>query len=242
MARNLNSLMDLARHAAGQRIDARLDTRELVNEAGEYVAIMHGWAFYERPAVLIDFVGGQKYVDLPADLGSIDGVEVASAVQIAVDRVSIERLNELRADELTTAEHYFAALEWPDQASASESPPPPRLALWPTPPANTAQALRVAWRAKWRTLVEGMDRHNLPGDCETLLIEVLRAIVHGRTRENTNVSDELDRIEQSMHVRRLKERYTRAQPGGQVRGGVLESTRSRRVQRRFSVIRMASDA
>jgi len=87
-----------------------------------------------------------------------------------------------------------------------------------------------------------MDRHNLPGYCETLLIEVLRAIVHGRTRENTNVSDELDRIEQSMHVRRLKERYTRAQPGGQVRGGVLESTRSRRVQRRFSVIRMASDA
>lgn len=243
MPRTFQDLRDVARHAAGGALDPRVTPDSLVNDAGQYLVTLHDWPFLERSSVLLDLVGGQDHINLPPGLTQIDALEVVTTVTTSLVQTTLAVINRLRSDELTSPGAYHWAVEWPGQYVSTEAVPGPRLALWPTPADDEAEAFRLTWSGGWRTLTQPDEVHTLPPAMEILLVEVIREMTIGRTMElkgGPPAFARLDGIENSAVLRNLKRSFGRVQGNlGQAEGGALDSRRRQPVLRRFQRIARA---
>ena len=250
MPRDFQALIEIARHAAGGTLDPRLDADAIVNDAGEHVVSMHEWTFLKRPAVPVDLVAGQPFINLPADASHVDSIWPSSALLATVTMSSLDRINEVRSLDYIELLHYYVAPEWPSQNDESSAPGIMRLAVAPTPSESNVGAFHIAYTAGWRHLTQKNARHCLPADMEPLLIQVIREMTLGILKQNDetlpragrSAVDRLEAISQSTMFMQLKVKYGQKLGNvGQARGGVIESTRGRRVTRSFSSITFSTD-
>lgn len=229
MALTLHSLIDYAEHAAGGRLDGRLDPVSIVNQAGHRLVSLAEWPWLNRPRTGLAFVANQNYVALPADFGQLVAhPEVSDTLNKSIQATSQADLLYRRSSNLESLTHYFYTLAYPTQASATAAPVGARLEIWPTPTANTANALYIVYRATWTELDDGTKIANVPADIEPLLIEMVRAYAAGYSDRGTDrrpafgPEQRVAMLMQTPLVRDLMRRYGMAQPGiGPMRGGIV---------------------
>lgn len=223
MALTLKYLANLVEYVAKGTTDSRIEPKDLVNQAGEYLMSMSQWSFTERPEALLNFISGQQFVLLPPDLTEIVALEVYTAVQTTVSLVRMSDLIHLRASIVNNPLRYYAALEFPDQENTQTEPPPPRLTFWPTPTGDVENALRMAYRSGWRTLTKMDQVANVPGWVAPLLIEMVRAYSRGSIKPEGSVSGQMEAILKSELFYKVRVRDGMIQPQlGPTRGGVTQ--------------------
>ncbi len=222
MARNLAQLVDVIEQALNGVSDPRTAAKDTINEAGRYLCACHAWKFLERPTATGAFVADQEYVALPTDFEQLLGVETYYSTSTTVRAVSRTELDYLRSGPMINSLDSYVAVEYPPQPSATTAQGKPRLAIWPTPNANLAQALRITYRAGWVELADNASIPNIPADMEFLLIEVARALAQGRRPGGDTSIVKLDALENSTSMNRLKAKYGQVQGNlGQLQGGVV---------------------
>lgn len=237
MARTLADYLDIAEHAAGGQVDASIDLTQIVNDAGRYLVQMHDWAFLERPQALLDTVADQAYLDLPSDFDRLIAVgNTVNNDQYAVKLLPADQFERARTSEVTDQLDIFLSLEWPTQAATTSNSPVPRLAIYPVPATSTSDRYWLNYRAGWTALSANASVANIPEPIEHLLIQLIRAMVRGEV-SGQGAYDELNRIEASPALRRLKESYglVNAEPAP-MEGGAIQTLSTNRDWRRHSTI------
>lgn len=221
---DFQTLIDHAEQAAGGATDPAVDPEVVVNEAGRYLVSMHRWQFLEREPLNLQFIASQDHVDLPEDFDSVTFIEASSRLESTVVMTSLSHVQFLRSSPLDDPFHYWVAIEWVAQQS-TVSRPKPQLSIYPTPGTTESGALKMGYRAGWKTLVEPDEVPNVPVSCDSLLIQLVRAFTLGYADEakgTGSVVRRLEPIEQSAMLNRIKQQDgMRLQSLGQMQGGAI---------------------
>jgi len=177
------------KHALGRDPDPDLNPIEIVNMAGQHLAGMFEWSWLERPAVELDLVASQTYVDLPLDFGKAISVQVNSIVSkftwTTLGSILRNRATNLNVSGL----QYWGAIEY--SAPTSSVAPAPRLAIWPTPSSNVTDGLLLYYRAKWPGVTNDSYLVPVPDFVEPLMLELIRAFAIGWEESDTGSVGEL---------------------------------------------------
>lgn len=227
MAKPLRYYIGVAEQAAGRRLDARTDSVEVVNDAGHHLVAMHSWPWLERPSVALDFVADQNYVTLPSDFSQLIGRGIVGVrtTRVAVTFTTLPDLELRRQATESVDDNYYVALEYATQANTASNPAGARLAVWPTPSANSTGALQCSYRAGWIRLDDAEDVPNVPANVEYLLVEIVRAFARSFVAEpgKDQLQEDLVRIEKGPIASRLRAHYGSAQNDlGMMTGGIVE--------------------
>lgn len=223
MARTFAQLIDTVEQALLGAADPRTGAAAAINEAGHYLCAAAEWSFLRRPEQVLGLTAGQPYITLPADLAEIISLNTYAATLTGVHLVAPDQIQNMRASQLQSSLDFYAALEYPAQASTTTLPVGPRLAVWPTPGTTNANAFRMIYRAGWVVLSDMSAYPNIPADMETLLIEIARAIAQGRKAGGDTSVKRLDAITNSLTFQRMVARYGRSQSSlGPMIGGAAQ--------------------
>lgn len=183
MTLTLERALRHVKHALGRDPDPDLNPIEIVNMAGQHLAGMFEWSWLERPAVELDLVAGQTYVDLPLDFGKAISVQVNSIVSkftwTTLGSILRNRATNLNVSGL----QYWGAIEY--SAPSSTVAPIPRLAIWPTPSSNVTDGLLLYYRAKWAGVTNDSYLVPVPDFVEPLMLELIRAFAIGWEESDT---------------------------------------------------------
>lgn len=207
MARTLADYLDIAEHAAGGQVDASIDLTQLVNDAGRYLIQMHDWVFLDRPQTLLSTTQDQAYIDLPSDFDKLKGIgNTATNDYFPVKILPPDLFERVKADDVSDQLDTYFSLEWPDQTSTTAAQGVPRLAIYPVPSATEANRYWLHYLAGWVELSANTAVANIPVPMEHLLISLIRAYARGEAM-STGPHEELEKIERSTMLQRLKESY-----------------------------------
>lgn len=224
--RTLADYLDVAEQAAGNQLDDRIE-RDLINDAGEYLFAMHQWPWARRDDYRIKLVAGQPWVDLPDDFQQWISASAVDRLTHAVHATSLDHIDNLRGGiAVTGVTDWYVALEYPGQPNHTTNAQGARLAIYPEPTSDdSGSEIRLRYRAGWVPLTDMDQVANIPRGMEMLLIQLVRAFTHGYMREQAgkgSVAQQLEAIEQSAMVDRLKRRYGTDQTNyGELRGGIV---------------------
>ncbi len=223
MARTLADYLDIAEHAAGGQVDASIDLEALVNDAGRYLVQMHEWAFLERPVALLATVQSQAYLTLPTDFDQLVAIgNTASFLDTSVHLLPADQFEQLKASQVSNQLDVYLALEWPTQTATTNAAGNPRLAIYPTPSSSQADRYWLNYKAGWIELTSTSAVANVPEGIEPLLIQLVRAHVRGEVM-GMGPYDELEKIERSTMLKRLKESYGLVNPSAApIEGGAVQ--------------------
>ena len=182
------TLRDCARHLQGT-LGGEPDqssSAEIANMAGTWFTTFHGWKFLERQSVVVAFVSGQEYADLPANLQTVIDVQTTDSLTSGFEWTSLSELLQLRTKNFPSPQYYLGALSHHDDGDSQQHP---RLELWPTPASDGADALTMFYRAGWAQLANDADQVFIPGFVEPAYIETLRAYARGWEEDDTATLD-----------------------------------------------------
>ena len=222
MAKTLAYLVDQAENAVDGPLDARTDVTDLVNDAGQHMVSMHDWSWLVRPPGMVNFTANQEFVELPEEAQEVLKVENTSNVNSSVQPTTPEDLLHVRGSIFTSQHAFWYAVVFPGQNDFRENAPQPRLEIYPTPTTDSSKAFRVLYRAGWTTLSNMNSVANVPRDMEALLTELVRGFA--RAAQGARLTQELDLIDASALLNRLKTRYGSIQRDlGMAAGGAVES-------------------
>lgn len=223
MARTLAQLVDTVEQAVVGATDTRLGAVAAINEAGHFLCASAEWGFLRRPEISLSLTANQPYIALPSDFASLVALNTYSATLTAVHVVAADHIQRLRASQLQSSLDFYAAVEWPTQESVTSVASGPRLVVWPTPGASTANAMRMIYRAGWVEMSDMSAYPNIPADMETWLVELARAIAQGRRASGDTTPARLESIVNSLGFQRMVARYGRVQPTlGPMIGGAAQ--------------------
>lgn len=221
-------VLDICRHALYHGdLSAEIDGYGALNRAGDALTSCHSWGWLARPAATIPLVSGQSYAEWPSDFAEMIGYQGSSTFNTTLSLVTLQRLAEMRSTTTSVAGFaYHGAIVYAPQDG--DTPPTPRLDLWPTPSADVADAFTVFYRAGWTELSEPDDPIALPLWMEQLYIEFALAHVLGlEMPEEGNVSQRVAQVLTSPTMVDAKRRDGRIQPFfGIMRGGAIEQQRA----------------
>lgn len=225
MALTLATLKNHARHAVGGTLDSRLDVTLVVNDAGRHFINVHPWSWLVRPPVNLSLTASQAYVSLTSaapDFRELIAIRARDSATATVRLTTMEDILDRRENSTDfTGIDYWVALIREGQTGVTLSPPVPRFEIWPTPAANLSNAFSIVYRATWTTLDDDADAANVPGHCEPVLIQYVRAFAQGY--EDGELTERVAQIDASPAVRALKERAGIVQPNyGPITGGHLQ--------------------
>lgn len=218
-------LINEAEHAAGGKIDPRVDAGTIVNEAGRYLFSMYAWKWRVRPPAAVDFVADQQYVDLPPDFGFGEVVNVVMSDTLAFGTVqaTVDEIAWYRAQTISSPSYYYWALVYPSQHDNDSAADRARLEVYPTPDADSTGAMTVTYRAGWKPLADHDAVANVPPAYDRLLRKMTRAFAVDYATGSGRIVEE---IERSTELQRLKDADDRIQSDfGPMRGGILQVDR-----------------
>lgn len=172
------------RHALrGARPADELEELHILRMAWSYMLGLHAWGWLRNRNATVDIVGGQEWLDLPADCAEVVSVHRVGLVANQVMQTTIQWIVQARAEELGfQTDSFWWALEWAQDAPDTE--PYARLAIYPTQPSSLAQGVSVVYHGGKLTLRNGENDSGvipLPADgsMDMLFIDVCRAIARG---------------------------------------------------------------
>jgi hypothetical protein len=178
--------IDHARYTIGgvnYQFPGHIDPLGLVNEAGNYLVSMTEWQWLRGAIAKLDLVQDQPYSKLPADYKTAISQDHTNGLVSSLHIVSPDRFLQLQTSTITTATfEFYATVE--SVAPSEGGPPVPRLAIWPTPTADSEDALSIIYEATWRNVNEAKEALTLPEWLVTLYLEVLVHITRGRLEED----------------------------------------------------------
>lgn len=186
-------------HVLGGDPSSEFEVDDLINEAGREFCGAHQWKFLERAPELLDLTASQAYVDLPSDFEQLLHIESTEEFGYSVREVDYGTFATYQAaGSSSILGGLIVCVVHPTQTAASSAPAAPRLLVWPTPSATTADALRIYYRAGWTTLTADQDVPNIPTYCDTALTQFINAVAQGYEEpDGGSVWERLDRIKQS---------------------------------------------
>ena len=186
MALSVRMALEHIRHTLDGKLRAPLDGLSVLNEAGEFLTSMQPWKWLERQPVTLSLVGGQDYVDLPADFRELIAYNATESLVNSFHLTSHAELLNLRTNEITvTSWNFWGAINYYADASVDRNIPTPRIEFWPTPLANDSTGLTIIYRAGWVTLENDEDVIGIPSWMHTIFIQLLRAFARGYEEEDT---------------------------------------------------------
>ena len=172
-------------HVLFGNVPSGLSKLRLVNEAGRHLCSMHGWWFLARAPYTLSLVSGQVEYALPSDWGQAITEEASNGLTNSLKMVSYSHLLHLETTQLPIEEWGFVGAVYFKTASGGLVPIP-TLRLWPTP-ADSTQALTLAYRATWQEMDEDSNQYaQIPPYAEALYLEILEAFVNGYVRPETH--------------------------------------------------------
>ena len=165
---------------------------------------------------------------LPADFRDLIAVNTSSGFLKGLSLVTPGELLERRSSSFTTTTgYYFGAIVHPQTTGlgSSTGAPTPRLEIWPTPGANETAAMTFFYRAGWTELTNDTDILRLPGYCELLYLEILRAMARGFEEEDQgSISERLVQVIGGPLIVIARERDSMVQPSyGALRNGAVQN-------------------
>lgn len=170
---------------------------EIVNQAGEHL-FARSWRFRERTTKFINLVATQAYVALPTDCEEIMSILSTASLGYLIEMVTPDHMEQLRQLGLTmtgpTVTH--ATFSRIPPTVDGDALPEARLDIYPTPSANSANAIAVRYRAKWVAIAEGADDGYLmpiPKYIDALYIGYVRAFA--QAYEDEGLSGRLQEID-----------------------------------------------
>ena len=170
--------------ASGVTVDQRLI--EIVNAAGDPL-FPRQWRFRERTAGGFDLTKDQDFISLATDgsgatinVGEIMSIKSSNTLSFTIDLVAPAAFEEFKRSNAKTSLFYVATLTRTPQTDSGL--PTPRLDLFPTPSSTTDDAVFVRYRESWpawTTATADTVTAPVPGYCDQLVIEYVRAIAEG---------------------------------------------------------------
>lgn len=198
MALKVQRCLTAIDHVLGDGPDARLDTLSLVNEAGEHLVNLAPWRFLERQDVKLATVASQAYIEPPELMREIDAIQPTGGTTGLV-MTNLEKIQALRAGSTTYeagSGEWYAAIALVQDVTTKE--PKPRIELYPTPNASTADVFRMNGRAAWQEVSDPDDYIFVPGYAVPLMIHLCRLVAAAYEEHDlASLEDRLDRLRQS---------------------------------------------
>lgn len=215
--------LDRIRRSLGGRPAGLVSELDIVNRAGDYLYTMRPWHFLVSTAGTGDVVSGQDYVTIASDVGELIYGGAENALTSYWQPVTLEALVDARNSSLPVVTGYLYALE--SGANATTGQLEPRLAIYPTPTAADAGAMRFPYRRKWVVLTSDNGTINLPalGTVRTLFLELCAIFARGYEREiEGSLIGRLEGIRQTEFFRAaVREDAAQVRPVSGLRGGWL---------------------
>ena len=188
---------------------------------------------------------------LPNDFREIVAIYANNGTNNHVELTTFQDLLEKRSVNATSPGTYYAAVshamdvnpDWTNTAYPGMVGPTPRLELWPAPTANELGGLTMFYRAGWAVATDNHHRLKLPGYCETLYLEILRAFARSRVvvldpgAVGMDLSTGLSRIMAGPLFQTAIDRDGSVQPSyGPVQHGAAARSRQRRAFDNYDTI------
>jgi hypothetical protein len=217
--------------ALGGKPHPVLSTIQLTNMAGKHLVSMTRWRYLESETALLDTVASQEYIDLPTNYSESKSLmPVSSASVNPVQWVTRDVFNEAKSQALTTAGYMYATVE--TVAGDEDTPPTPRLAVYPAPASTVTGAYSLVYRAGWTSVTDQQDYIQVPDNAiQTLFIAVLQTYARGLQRhERATLTQnllELSDPRSPLFRNALKEDRSKQTSHGRIVGAI--EARSRRV-------------
>lgn len=142
-------------------------------------------------------------VALPNDFREIIAIYALEGTNNHIELTTFQDLLEKRSVSATSPGTYYAAITHASDvnptisstdSSGSLVGPTPRLEIWPKPGTNQTAALSLFYRAGWAVVSSDVYNLKLPGYCESLYLELLRAFVRSRFSPDYDLSTALANI------------------------------------------------
>jgi hypothetical protein len=200
----------------------RVTLAEIANHAGQWLTTIQGWKFLERQSTTLDFVSGQSYVELPANLITLTEVQRTNSLSFWMEPTSLARILQLRTSGVGASNvHYYAVGHRLD----TNSIPRPILELWPTPGAGSGGELTIDYRAGWAMLFDDSDIVQIPPMIEPLYTETVRAVAKGYDEDDGgNVSERLAAVRGGVLFEAARRQDVTVQSQyGAIEGGITEN-------------------
>lgn len=228
MPQTVLELQRLIRHTlGGDDPPSETPAIQIINEAGNHLINMRRWNFLDREATALNLTASQAWISLPSDFGEVIALHKASNINGDMIPVAPHQLDVMRASPtLPPMFTIWWSVEW--VGSSAQTPPAPRIAIYPTPTANAIGAVILRYRATWTRLNADGDFAVIPEWCDTLLRQLVVAFARGYVEEDEGGLDErLALISNGSVFRACERRDTGVQINlGQMTGGAAAYTHS----------------
>lgn len=153
-----------------------LTVAQIINTAGVSMVNMRAWKYLQETEVDLDLTADQAYVNLPANLISINSIVSATRGEF-ISWVSRSQMLGYRKGDMGSPVGYAVSFV----AAAVSGVPQHRLDLYPTPSETVADAITVSYKAGW-TAIDALGDSSpipIPQFLEPLFLEVLLAVAKG---------------------------------------------------------------
>lgn len=154
-------------HALGNPSEDDLDISpgSIVNDALEHIATMHQWRWLTSNEASLDIVGGQKYIELPADFGTLTAIDHTagwSHQMIPTTWANIVALRNSSGPSASTGYFYVIQTGNVEEGEEDAGLSLPTLELYPTPADDLTDAISIVYRRFLRRLSHDDDRPQWP--------------------------------------------------------------------------------
>jgi hypothetical protein len=155
------------RHALGNppEDEMNISPGTIVNDAIEHIAAMHPWEWLQTGETVLDITGGQDYVELPADFGTLIALEHSEGWARRMIPTTWTELLRMRTDTIedwSWSYWYVINIGNVEEGEEDAGLSLPTLNLYPTPSADATDAIRLVYRRFLRRLVADTDRPQWP--------------------------------------------------------------------------------
>jgi hypothetical protein len=155
---------------------------------------------------------------MPSDFGEIVSANMKDGLVQTFSFTTFDDLLHRRRTNTGATSHYWIAISHPIPEDDSAEIPPPRLELYPTP--TTGDEISIAYRARWRELVNDTDVAAIPDYVESAFVALVRAFALGYEEEGLEVR--VAEVEMGPVFIRALEKDGLIQPDyGPIRNGAL---------------------
>lgn len=197
----------------------------LCNQAGDYLANMHGWGWLVRKPASLNLVAGRTSISLPDDFGRALG-RPRSQGSGSFQWGTLDEVTALRAGS-ATASSFVGAIVWVTDINTGTIKPQIELSA----EASTTEtgAFLLPYVARWTEIVSDEDLFQIPSFIEPLYLEIVFAFAQGYDEHDLSMRDErLALIRAGDTFMSARRRDGGAQPSlGQMTGGAVQMLAAR---------------
>ena len=177
--RNVQSYLDLMRHALGKVPNSRHVIIDTFNDAGRAMVNAHGWSWRNRPPANLLIRAGDTTVLLPADFGELISMEISDSVEFRVIPTSVADIEHRRAVAIFDSLTIWMAFDVGASQVTRDQPANSKVAeIYPAQESDRTD-VRLHYRATWIdcTAADTKRVPNIPRDWERSLVLFSRAFV-----------------------------------------------------------------